>query len=106
MIFTQRDTKHLSKVLVVLYKLRRAKHFLWVVLLQSSVCQSGTIVLYANPVIIHEFDVFFVLKNEFDFKKKKNVFFVLKNVASSYFCFCQTDAQCDNIYSLSYFSYF
>ena len=71
MIFTQRDTKHLSKVLVVLYKLRRAKHFLWVVLLQSSVCQSGTIVLYANPVTIHEFDVFFVLKNEFDLKKKK-----------------------------------
>ena len=37
--------------------------------------------LHANSVVI----------NEFDFEKE--VFFVLKNLSSSYFRFCQADAQ-------------
>ena len=61
MISTKCNTKHRYKVLVVLYEVRRAKHFK-VALLQSSVCQSGTNVLYANPDII----------NELDFERKKN----------------------------------
>ena len=55
MISTKCNTKHRYKVLVVLYEVRRAKHFK-VALLQSSVCQSGTNVLYANPDIINQLD--------------------------------------------------
>ena len=46
------------KVLVVLYKVRRAKHFnsLSGVPTDCSFCQSGAGALYANPVIIYEFD--------------------------------------------------
>ena len=56
--------KQLYMVMVLLYRMRRAKLFLWVALLQSSVCRSGANVLHANPVIINKiwfWKVFFVV---------------------------------------------